>query len=119
MLKEYFSLEITVEGMANSLPLLMHSKFGQVPTVSGPQVNSHEVFRQEQVLSQFNWNSEWECFFSFLRELAHFYVPSSGPLATVATERDEENVFQPAFFRAICQSYFRPSSSHGSQAAYK
>lgn len=47
-----------------------------------------------------------------------FLRSSSGPLATVATERDEENVFQPAFFR-ICQSYFRPSSSHGSQAAYK
>jgi len=27
-----------------------------------------------------NWNNEQECFDSFLRELAYFYVPGPGPL---------------------------------------
>ena len=27
-----------------------------------------------------NWNSEQECFDTFLRELAYFYVPGPGPL---------------------------------------
>lgn len=41
-----------------------------------------------------NWNSERECFDSFLRELAYFYVPGPGPLATVssvAAEHDDED----------------------------
>jgi DNA mismatch repair protein MLH1 len=41
-----------------------------------------------------NWNSERECFDSFLRELAYFYVPGPGPLATapsVAAEHVDED----------------------------
>ena len=38
-----------------------------------------------------NWNSERECFASFLRELAYFYVPGPGTLAAVAAEHDDED----------------------------
>ncbi|KAI0826460.1 histidine kinase-like ATPase [Irpex lacteus] len=66
MLRDYFLLEITEGGLVNSLPLLLK---GYVPNLDklplflmrlGPQVN---------------WHSEAECFESFLRELAYFYVP--------------------------------------------
>jgi DNA mismatch repair protein MLH1 len=32
-----------------------------------------------------NWNSEQECFDTFLRELAYFYVPGPGPLLVPST----------------------------------
>ncbi|KAF8907538.1 histidine kinase-like ATPase [Mucidula mucida] len=70
MLAEYFSLEISPDGFVASLPLLLRDytpNLDKVPSFLmrlGPQVN---------------WTSEQECFESFLRELAHFYVP--GPAA--------------------------------------
>ena len=104
MLREYFSLGITVEGMVDSLPLLIHDltpNLDKLPLFLmrlGPQVSSHHVFLQQQMLNRrnikVNWNSERECFDSFLRELAYFYVPGPGPLAVVssaAAEHDEDN----------------------------
>ena len=38
---------------------------------------------------QVNWNSEKECFESFLRELAYFYVPE--PLTPASSEVDKEH----------------------------
>ena len=75
MLHEYFSLEISEDGVLISIPLLLK---GYTPSLAklpnfllrlGPHVN---------------WTDEKECFATFLRELASFYVPeqlppSSGP----------------------------------------
>lgn len=71
LLAEYFSLEISEEGELCSIPLLVK---GYMPSMAklpgfllrlGPYVD---------------WDSEKECFRSFLRELASFYVPESLPL---------------------------------------
>jgi DNA mismatch repair protein MLH1 len=82
MLREYFSLGITVEGMVDSLPLLIHD--------CTPNLDKLPLFLM-RLGPQVNWNSERDCFDSFLRELAYFYVPGPGPLATVAVEHDEED----------------------------
>ncbi|ESK91760.1 dna mismatch repair protein [Moniliophthora roreri MCA 2997] len=66
MLVEYFSLDISSDGLLTSLPLLLRDytpnldKLPEFLMRLGPQVN---------------WTSETECFESFLRELAYFYVP--------------------------------------------
>ncbi|KAF1985112.1 DNA mismatch repair protein MutL [Aulographum hederae CBS 113979] len=66
MLEEYFSLEISKDGELLSLPLLMKgytpslAKLPQFLLRLGPQVN---------------WTEEKECFQTFLKELANFYVP--------------------------------------------
>ncbi|KAL1597910.1 DNA mismatch repair protein Mlh1 [Paraconiothyrium brasiliense] len=71
LLAEYFSLEITEEGELCSIPLLVKgytpsmAKLPQFLLRLGPYVD---------------WDSEKECFQSFLRELASFYVPESLPL---------------------------------------
>lgn len=70
MLSEYFSLEISDEGFVESIPLLLK---GYMPSLAklpmfllrlGPFVN---------------WAEEQECFRTFLRELASFYVPEQTP----------------------------------------
>ncbi|GJE86641.1 DNA mismatch repair protein MutL [Phanerochaete sordida] len=77
MLKEYFSLEIDANGYITSLPLLLKDytpNLDKLPLLLmrlGPQVN---------------WHSEQECFESFLRELAFFYVPE--PLVPGPTEAE-------------------------------
>ncbi|KAJ8073855.1 DNA mismatch repair protein Mlh1 [Marasmius tenuissimus] len=82
MLAEYFSLNISSIGLVESLPLLLRDytpnldKLPQLLMRLGPQVN---------------WNSETECFDTFLHELAYFYVP--GPLVTddpAATPQDSD-----------------------------
>ncbi|KAJ7336310.1 histidine kinase-like ATPase [Mycena albidolilacea] len=81
MLAEYFSFNITPTGLIESLPLLLRDytpNLDKLPSLLmrlGPQVD---------------WNSEMECFESFLRELAYFYVP--GPLCPTAdTETETED----------------------------
>lgn len=70
MLIEYFAMEISDDGDLLSIPLLMK---GYAPSLAklprfllrlGPHVN---------------WRSEKECFETFLRELADFYVPERLP----------------------------------------
>lgn len=70
MLREYFSLEISAEGALEGLPLLMK---GYTPSLAklprflmrlGPCVD---------------WDDERNCFHTFLRELAGFYVPEQLP----------------------------------------
>ncbi|KAH9974153.1 DNA mismatch repair protein MutL [Lactifluus volemus] len=73
MLREYFSLGITMEGMVDSLPILIHD--------FTPNLDKLPLFLM-RLGPQVNWNSEQECFDTFLRELAYFYVPGPGPLAT-------------------------------------
>ncbi|KAF1955787.1 DNA mismatch repair protein mutL [Byssothecium circinans] len=71
LLMEYFNMEITAEGELCSIPLLVKgytpslAKLPQFLLRLGPYVD---------------WESEKECFQSFLRELAAFYVPESLPL---------------------------------------
>jgi DNA mismatch repair protein MLH1 len=75
LLKEYFSIEISPEGVLHTLPLLMKSytpplsKLPQFLLRLGPHVT---------------WDEEKACFQTLLRELASFYVPESLPLAPSA-----------------------------------
>lgn len=93
MLREYFSLGITTGGLVDCLPVLIHdftpnldklplflmrlgpqvSLFSFLPSVLGGGVDSQSTYKV-------NWNNEQECFDTFLRELAYFYVPGPGPL---------------------------------------
>jgi DNA mismatch repair protein MLH1 len=71
LLIEYFNMDVTDDGHLNSIPLLVKgytpslAKLPQFLLRLGPYVN---------------WESEKECFQSFLRELASFYVPERLPL---------------------------------------
>ncbi|TVY25338.1 DNA mismatch repair protein [Lachnellula hyalina] len=82
MLLEYFSFEISPEGDIISIPLLLK---GYTPSLAklprfllrlGPHVN---------------WSSEKDCFETFLRELASFYVPEQLP-PSGGPEDSEEGV---------------------------
>jgi DNA mismatch repair protein MLH1 len=82
MLLEYFSFGISEEGEIISIPLLLK---GYTPSLAklprfllrlGPHVN---------------WMSEKECFATFLRELASYYVPEQLP-PTPGPEDPEEEV---------------------------
>ncbi|EJT96510.1 DNA mismatch repair protein MutL [Dacryopinax primogenitus] len=66
MLAEYFSLEITSSGEVSTLPLLL-------PGYT-PNLDRLPLFLM-RLAPQVNWTSESECFSTFLRELAYFYVP--------------------------------------------
>lgn len=73
MLAEYFSLEISEDGDLCSIPLLLKSytpSLAKLPRFLlrlGPYVN---------------WMSEKDCFDTFLRELANYYVPEQLPPTT-------------------------------------
>jgi DNA mismatch repair protein MLH1 len=97
MLSEYFSLNISDDGLVETLPLLLRNytpNLDKLPLFImrlGPQVNSSmppwcRLYHSLQ-LSQVDWTSETECFESFLRELAYFYVP--GPMDGTNLRTDE------------------------------
>ncbi|KAJ7770488.1 histidine kinase-like ATPase [Mycena metata] len=98
MLAEYFSFNITPTGLVESLPLLLRDytpNLDKLPSLLmrlGPQVD---------------WNSEMECFESFLRELAYFYVP--GPLSATAVPETEEEQAQDKAERWQIQHIVFPS----------
>jgi DNA mismatch repair protein MLH1 len=79
MLLEYFSFELSKEGDLISIPLLLKgytpslAKLPQFLLRLGPRVN---------------WMDEKECFATFLRELASYYVPE--PLPSLPGPEDEE-----------------------------
>jgi DNA mismatch repair protein MLH1 len=83
MLLEYFALEISPEGKLISIPLLMKgytpslAKLPQFLLRLGPHVN---------------WTSEKECFRTFLRELADFYVPEQLPTSPGPEEEEAEQL---------------------------
>ncbi|KAK0204070.1 histidine kinase-like ATPase [Desarmillaria ectypa] len=85
MLAEYFSLDISPDGLVESLPLLLHDYTPNLDKVPyflmrlGPQVS---------------WTSEKECFESFLRELAYFYVPGPAPCFDPAAPKTDEQKAQ-------------------------
>ncbi|KAJ6463800.1 DNA mismatch repair protein Mlh1-like protein, partial [Mycena vitilis] len=101
---EYFSFNITPTGLIESLPLLLRDytpnldKLPSLPVRLGPQVN---------LKSRLDWNSEMECFESFLRELAYFYVP--GPLCSAAEPQTEEEKSQDKAERWQTQHIVFPS----------
>jgi DNA mismatch repair protein MLH1 len=97
MLHEYFLLEINEIGSVVSLP---HLLTGYTPNLDklplflmrlGPQVyvKLRSLPSCVDARLQVNWDSEKECFESFLRELAYFYVPE--PLVPDSTKVDAEN----------------------------
>ncbi|CAK5272270.1 unnamed protein product [Mycena citricolor] len=69
MLSEYFSFNVSASGLIESLPLLLRDY--------SPNLDKLPSFLM-RLGPQVNWTSEAECFETFLRELAYFYVP--GPL---------------------------------------
>lgn len=80
MLLEYFSFEISDEGDLISIPLLLK---GYTPSLAklprfllrlGPHVN---------------WREEKECFSTFLRELASYYVPEQLPPSPGPEDQEE------------------------------
>ncbi|KAG4305613.1 hypothetical protein PORY_001169 [Pneumocystis oryctolagi] len=66
MLYEYFSFGITSEGRIYSLPLLLKGY--------SPNIGKLPLFIY-RLLTKVEWNKEKECFCTFLRELALFYLP--------------------------------------------
>jgi DNA mismatch repair protein MLH1 len=89
MLLDYFSLGITDDGVVESIPLLLP---GYTPNLDklpnflmrlGPQVSNPSCNLRclTSLCNQVDWTSEAECFSSFFRELAYFYIP--GPLPSV------------------------------------
>lgn len=104
MLLEYFTMEVSADGMLVSIPLLMR---GYTPSLAklprfllrlGPHVN---------------WTNEKECFHTFLRELADYYVPeqlppSPGP-SEEGTDTDEEIKTRRAYIRKVVEEKMFPA----------
>ncbi|TLD38033.1 DNA mismatch repair protein MutL [Venturia nashicola] len=83
MLAEYFCMEVSEDGKLMSMPLLLK---GYMPSMAklpqfllrlGPHVN---------------WNEEKDCFHTFLRELASFYVPEALPVMPVEHDAAEDDL---------------------------
>ncbi|CAI6274746.1 unnamed protein product [Periconia digitata] len=80
LILEYFSMDITPEGLLCTIPLLIKGytpSFAKLPGFLlrlGPYVD---------------WEAEKECFQSFLRELAAFYTPESLPLSPSSTPKQD------------------------------
>lgn len=81
MLTEYFALDISSDGLLSSLPILLKNytpSLAKLPRFLlrlGPYVN---------------WMSEKECFETFLRELANYYVPEQLPPSKGMGDSSEE-----------------------------
>lgn len=97
MLSEYFSLDISPEGQVEALPLLLQSytpNLDKLPCFLmrlGPQVwRPSKATLGELTMLQVDWTSEKDCFSTFLRELAYFYVP--GPTIHGDGGEDEEEM---------------------------
>ncbi|KAI5820984.1 hypothetical protein BZA77DRAFT_300472 [Pyronema omphalodes] len=81
MLRDYFSVDINDEGELVSIPMLLKGYtpcLGKLPSFLlrlGPNVT---------------WTSELECFETFLRELALFYVPAPSSDAPGSSESESE-----------------------------
>ncbi|KAG5513870.1 hypothetical protein PMAC_000492 [Pneumocystis sp. 'macacae'] len=66
MLYEYFSFGISSDGKIYSLPLLLKGY--------APNIGKLPLFIY-RLCTKVNWNKEKECFYTFLKELALFYLP--------------------------------------------
>lgn len=103
MLQEYFSLEVSEDGHLISIPLLMkgyNPSLAKLPTFLlrlGPHVD---------------WDSEKECFDTFLRELATFYVPeqlSPSPGPQGRADENEEIVKRRSEIRSAVENLMFPA----------
>lgn len=88
MLLEYFSMSITAEGMLESLPLLLpgfmpninnlplckYRTTLHIPSILMPLTHPLALLVMIRVGVQVDWTNEKECFDSFLKELAYFYI---------------------------------------------
>lgn len=83
MLLEYFSLEISPAGELMSIPLLI--KGYSPPIVKLPQF----LLR---LGPRVDWNSEKNCFDTFLKELASFYTPERLPVGDGGGEKGGEGM---------------------------
>lgn len=116
MLKDYFSLEINDAGELVTIPLLLKGYMpclGKLPSFLlrlGPNVSAAgDGWRPNTICKavpakrhligtanseQVDWTSELECFETFLRELALFYVPEAlpGPTNTSVGREDDATV---------------------------
>ncbi|KAJ8509480.1 hypothetical protein ONZ45_g8355 [Pleurotus djamor] len=81
MLAEYFSLRISGNGLVESLPLLLRDYTPNLDKLPGFLM---------RLGPQVDWTAETECFDTFLRELAYFYVPGPLPGSTTPTSPDTE-----------------------------
>ncbi|KAI0032604.1 DNA mismatch repair protein MutL [Vararia minispora EC-137] len=79
MLRDYFSLTLSEDGLVESLPLLHRE--------SPPNLDKLPLFLM-RLGPQVNWTSEDECLDSFLRELAYFYTPGPSPFTGEGKETD-------------------------------
>ena len=104
MLDDYFSMRINEAGQLESIPLLLQNYT--------PDFNKLPLFLI-RLGTQVNWESEQECFETFLRELAYFYRPermfardeAMPPAEAKAIEKAErwqvEHVLFPCFRRYL------------------
>ncbi|KIK94933.1 hypothetical protein PAXRUDRAFT_141840 [Paxillus rubicundulus Ve08.2h10] len=67
MLTEYFAMDITPDGEVQTLPHLLKEYT--------PDLNKLPAFLM-RLGPQVRWQSEQECLYTFMRELAYFYSPS-------------------------------------------
>ncbi|KAG1903457.1 histidine kinase-like ATPase [Suillus fuscotomentosus] len=80
MLHEYFSLDISETGDVKTLPHLLREYT--------PNLDKLPMFLM-RLGPQVLWESEQECFGSFMRELAYFYSPA--PLSVVSAAASDED----------------------------
>lgn len=102
MIDEYFSLGISAAGEVESLPLLLR---GYTPNLDRLP---HFLLC---LATRVTWDSEKECFDTFMRELAFFYSPRPFDDADTADEADAadashqawqlEHVLFPSFRRTL------------------
>lgn len=90
MLLEYFSLDISETGDVKTLPHLLREYT--------PNLDKLPMFLM-RLGPQVLWESEQECFGSFMRELAYFYSPAplSVGLAPASDEDEQENLKSEAW----------------------
>ena len=97
MLSEYFSVSINDANEIETLPLLLRDytpNLDKLPLFLmrlGPQVRDmfHRISNGLHCRIKVNWTDERECFDTFLRELAFFYVP--GPLVPDTTNAEDQS----------------------------
>ncbi|KIY48464.1 DNA mismatch repair protein MutL [Fistulina hepatica ATCC 64428] len=105
MLSDYFSMDISEDGLLESLPLLLRDytpNLDKLPNFLmrlGPQVD---------------WTSELSCFETFIRELAYFYVPGPGDVPQGLNEEEAEKAerwqIEHVLF-PVMRKYLTPSKS--------
>ncbi|OAX31623.1 hypothetical protein K503DRAFT_805920, partial [Rhizopogon vinicolor AM-OR11-026] len=87
MLLEYFSFEISETGGVRTLPHLLREYT--------PNLDKLPMFLM-RLGPQVHWESEQECFSSFMRELAYFYSPAPLSIVSASASDEDEQVKQKA-----------------------